>query len=214
MVNWAVKRQKAGSKFVKQGIRTAMNPSIGNMALLAYRGVKGLRAIVNSEEHELDYNVATTLSAGSFNINQLNAIAQGDREYNRTGNSSLMTRLSSTVSYEVSTPCTIREIYFIDKQQISDTPPTGGDILITSDPLSFYNVNSKGRFQILRDKTWVQSNAADPIKLKKFSKKMQKHVTFNGPLSTDIQKNGIYRLVCVTAPTTIRGATRLGFHDN
>ena len=216
MVNWAEKRQRAGSKLVRQGIRTAADPSIGNIALTAYRGVKMLRAIVNSEEHQLDVSLYSTLSGGTAVITHLNPIAQGDTQSNRTGNSCLMTHLRCRPQYVFSPDTILREIYFIDKQQVSDTAPTAAMLLEDgTNPLSFYNKSMPGRFQILSDKTLaVNATKTGSIKLRPYTKKLQKHAIFNGTASTDIQKNGVYRLLLSDQICTSFGYARLGFHDN
>lgn len=215
MVNWQAKRIKSGSKLVRQGLATYAAPTPGNVALLAYRGVKALRAIVNSEEHELDTSLNHTLTGSTPVITCLNAIDQGDYASQRTGHSSLMTNLTISEAYLTGTNSIFREIIFIDKQQISDTNPVVSDILETpSDVQSLYNKLTKGRFQVLSDRMWAQSYLTAPFKLRKYHKKLQKHVHFNGTAGTDLQKNGVYRIILCSSAATIYGKARLGFHDN
>jgi len=214
MVNWVKRQERAGRRFVKQGLKTVATPTVGNIAMLAYRGVQGLRALINSEEFVHDQSLAGALGAGTFLVQHLNGIAQGDGQSQRTGNSLLMSKIQVKDVVSGTLSGIVRIIYFYDKQQISDTAPTGGDVLESSDPQSFYNKLSKGRFQILSDKTMILDTAKQLFLRANYNKKLHKHATYNGPNATDIQKMGLYRLIVSTVPISVQGNSRLGYHDN
>lgn len=213
--DWAAKRRKAGLKFARQAGRTAFNPSVGNMALLAYRGVKGLRAIVNSEEFVLDTGVGASVAAYTASVIQINAMGQGDGQSSRTGNSILMKKVHRTEQITVTSGnATIREILFYDKQQIADTAPSATDLLDASTPWALYNKLSKSRFQVLEDKLTVLTSVNRPVILRRNTKQLNKHATFNGTTSADIQKMGLYRLIITDNAVTVVGSYRLFYHDN
>lgn len=215
MTNWTAKRNKAGSKFIRQGLKTAMDPSVGNMALLAYRGVKGLRAIVNSEAMQIDTGIAISTVANTPVVYQLNAIAQGDTVSQRTGHSCLMSSLHSTEYYVSSVAnVLVREVLVLDKQQIADTAPAWLDVFENSNPASLYNKLSKSRFQILEDKTFVLSQTQRSNKFSKKTRKLHKHAIFNGTASTDIQKNGLYKMIIADGVVGTSNGYRLFYHDN
>ena len=214
MVNWAAKRTKNYGKFGRQLGRTAANPTYGNIALSAYRGVKALRALVNSETHYRNVFVSTATVANTAIITQLNDVVQGDTLNSRTGNSILMSGLRSTEVMSSAVTCTVREILFIDKQQISDTAPVVTDILQTSVPIAFYAQEFPGRFQILSDSFYTLDTAAKPVIARRRYKKLQKHAVYNGTAAADIQKNGVYKLIITSGICFFEGNYRLGFHDN
>lgn len=214
-VDWAAKRRKAGSKFVRQSLATASNPSVGNMALLAYRGVKGLRALINSEEFVFDTAYNVTLAANTAVITPLNNIAQGDGQSQRTGNSILMKKLMRMQYNTTAVANTlVREILFIDKQQVADTAPVVGDILESSLPIAALLKTTSGRFQILEDNLYTLNSASTTGRVFRKSRMLHKHAFFNGTASTDIQKNGLYKLAISDTVCALTGMYRLVYHDN
>lgn len=215
-VNWAAKRAKAGGKLASQGIKTFSEPSVKNIALLAYRGVKGLRALVNSEEFVFDTGYNNTTVANTAIFTQLNNIAQGDGQSARTGNSILMKRLHRTefTILTGSANAVVREILFLDKQQIADTTPTVTDILESASPYALLNKLTKYRFQILEDNFYTLSTAARPTRTMRSSKYLHKHAKYNGTASTDIEKNGLYKMIISDVAVGIGGSYRLYYHDN
>lgn len=107
----------------------------------------------------------------------------------------------------------------MDTQQISDTSPVLTDVLTTATPESLLNLSNAGRFKILYRKTFIVTPATGgrpAIEITKFFN-LQKHVRYNGPATTDIQKNGLY-IAFVSSETvnypTIVGSSRIGYHDN
>lgn len=214
-VNWQAKRSKSFRKFGSQGVKTLGNPSVGNVALLAYRGVKALRAIVNSEVMVIDVAYTATTSANSPLVTHLNPITQGDGISQRTGQSCLMSNihLKELVS-TAAAGALCREVLIMDRQQISDTAPSWTDVFESASPFSYYNKNTKGRFQILEDKTYILNQVQNSHRYRSVGRKLQKHATYNGTAGTDIQKNGIYKLFISDAVCSVNFNGRLTFHDN
>ena len=189
--------------------------SVGDIASAAFKGVKALQAIVNSEEMILDTNITGTTAANTPLVTHLNGIAQGDGVSGRTGNSSLMHRMHSSEYYTSAVAnCLCREVLVIDKQQLADTAPVWGDLFESSTVLSLYNKLSKSRFQILEDKTFILSTAHKTAQLVKHTRPLDKHVLFNGTATSDIQKNGIYKLFIADGVVSFQANYRLFYHDN
>lgn len=212
---WSARRAKTGGKFVRNGIRAISNPSVGTIASAAWSGVKALRAIINSEEFQLDIAYNFTAAANTAVITPLNIMAQGDGQSLRTGNSILMKKLHRTEYNTTSQPNTlVREILFYDKQQIADTAPIVTDLLESSLPVSLYNKLSKSRFQILEDKLYSLNSVSKTNRVIRNTKMLNKHAIYNGASATDIQKMGLYKLVLTDTAATFTGSYRLFYHDN
>lgn len=215
--NWEQRRIKMGAKLIEQGVRTAGNPSIGNMALLAYRGVKGLRALVNSEEHEVDTSLNASLTASTPVVQLLNGVAQGNAKNNRAGNSILLKKMykQETIYLTSGTTALVRELILFDKQQISDTAPSWTDVLESTGTNALFNSNIQGRFQILSDKQFALTTN-NPIKIIRSSKVFKKkHSFFNGSSDTDIQKMGLFRMIVAESTNvSVVGKIRVFYHDN
>lgn len=193
------------------------------LAQSAWRGVKLLRGIVNSEMFHTDANF-TDNSATNY-IHNLTAISQGDTESQRTGNSLLLKSLSingymqinpSTAAATRVTICLVR-----DKQQIQDTTPGLGDIFTSaSDTQTLLNRTTVGRFQIMWRKQYILTavtGGGDVARIFKKYTKLNFHTRFNGSASTDIQKNGLYLCILTSEVTnypTIVLNTRINYHDN
>lgn len=192
--------------------------STQELALKAWSGIKYLKGLVNSEMFKNDSNWTSTATSNTGVIgDNFVAIAQGDGISGRTGNSILVrsVAVNLTFTYNSTTPGLIRYMIFIDNQQISDTLPVVTDVLETASPTSYLNKNNVGRFSILYDHR-MYSDTQHPVqRINKFFK-LQHHVRFNGPLSTDIQKGTIYFLLLsdVNGLANWYGDARCSYHDN
>lgn len=87
----------------------------------------------------------------------------------------------------------VRWIVLVDRRQRSDSAPVIADILATpTDPLSHIRDSSLGRFRILFD----CFHSLDVVSQNSFTWRWRKRVNldvrFNGVLSTDIERNGVY----------------------
>lgn len=195
--------------------------SASEVAYKAFQGVKYLKGLVNSEMHHKD----TTISLSTQNlITHITSIAQGDNDFNRTGNSLLLRNIYIRGTMEIDPAVTsntrISLVLVKDLQQVSDSSPTLANIFNTpTDPNSLLSLSTSGRFKILWRKNYVltPSTASRPaIDINKYWK-IYDHVRFNGTAATDIQKNGYYFCILTSESVNfpqIDCTARVGFHDN
>lgn len=194
------------------------------LAVKAWRGVKYIRGLVNSEMLHKDTSFApgSTIPANGV-VNSLVSISQGDTDSGRTGNSILARTLSYRYRLEINpsvTSNTSVSIFIIwDKQQLGDTNPVVGDLLASLRPEALINLSEAGRFKILSRKNFILTpvTGGTPAREVKGFHKFYKHIRYNGSASSDIQKNGLYVVLIHSESTnlpTITGTFRLGYHDN
>lgn len=192
------------------------------LAKKAWRGVKMIRGLVNSERMYQD----TFVGLGQKSkITLLNGLAVGDNNNNRTGNSVLMRSLYLRGFIQIHPSVTVNSRVCVmlvwDTQQIADTTPAITDILTNDNPEAVLNTAmigyTAGRFKILMRKNYNLIPGQRPtINIDKYFK-LYKHAKYNGTAATDIQKNGLYCVVLsseVTNFPTCNVNARLGYHDN
>lgn len=186
------------------------------------KALNDIKGLINSERYKLD-----TVDTGSFVVNNgvysvhLTAVAQGDGDSQRTGNSifvrSLNVRGACQWNAAGAAVQNIRIMIVVDNQQISDTGVNTQAILTTQDPDSHLNPATVGRFQVLWSRKYGLWDVQRPEI--NFSKNfaLRHHVRYNGTASTDIQKGGIY-IVAVSDQASngpiIAFNARLSYHDN
>ena len=194
--------------------------SVRDMAMGALKGVAYLKGLVNSEMYKYDgNNNFSPTTSGS--ITALTSIAQGDGVAARTGNSLLVKSVYinfNCINNASATNGTIITSWLImDTQQVGDTSPAFTDIFTATNVNAILSPESVGRFKILRRDNIVLSPNGVATKQFKIYKRMLHHVRFNGVNSTDIQKGGLYWVVCsnqaVNAPT-VTYQFRVAYHDN
>lgn len=188
------------------------------VASAAWRGVKYLRSLINVEHQKVDQQVNTTIS-NTPNITHITAIAVGDAEGSRTGNSVLLKYLYLKHYYTINTSANftrLRVVVVRDKQQIADTAPAYTDVYETTSTISLLNKNTVGRFDILYDRL-VNMDAQRPSASWDKYIRLNSHVRYNGTANTDQQKGAIYLMVvsdqAVNTPTAVI-QTRLMYIDN
>lgn len=193
------------------------------LARKAWRGVKIIRGLVNSERMYLDTPIFSN-SLKAF-VRPLNQLAVGDVSGTRTGNSILMRSLylrgfiQVNPSVSVNTRISLALVW--DTQQIADTNPTVTTIFTSDDPEGQINTAAvgynAGRFKIIMRKTYNLIPGQRPtINIDKYLK-LYKHAKFNGSAATDIQKNGLYLVMLsseIANYPTVSIQSRLGYHDN
>lgn len=193
------------------------------LARKAFRGVRYLKGLVNSEMLHLDTNFSAASVLGSGAVSHLTAIAQGDTSAGRTGNSLLLRSLSYRFKLEINSSVTsnttVTMIIFQDTQQVGDTSPAATDVLAQANTYSLLSTLTAGRFKILKRKSYLLTPASGgrPAIEQKGFMKLYSHVRYNGTASTDIQKNGLYVLFISSESTntpTVNGTFRIGYHDN
>lgn len=196
--------------------------SVAQMAGAALKGVNYIKGLVNSEMHKHDLTSSGTVDNNGTLVN-LNAIATGDTDSTRTGNSIYVRHVNASGSLEINSSATasqVRCMLIVDKQQIGDTSPSVTDVLETTGsafaPFSKLNSETVGRFSILWSRVY-NLNTQRPSVVWSCRKTMRHHVRYNGSASTDIQRGCLYLLFIssesVNNPTCRRNI-RVSYHDN
>jgi len=192
-----------------------------DLAKSAYKGVKYIRGLVNSELYKKD----TTLSGGITDAGALlhvTDVAQGDGSGARTGNSLFIKSLNWKGQAYRSTAGNaaqaIKLAVVMDTQQIGDTTPSYTDVWSAANCYSHLNANTVGRFRILATKNIALSVTGDLIKNFEFNIPMEHHVRYNGSASTDVQKGGLY-IAYITDQSgsnypVLASECRISYHDN
>lgn len=192
------------------------------IAVKAWKATKYLKGLVNSEMLHKDTTI--NMSSAQTNIQSLVAIAQGDTDAGRTGNSILLRNIyirgSVAINNSVIGNTRVTLALVKDTQQISDTVPAVADIFQSpSDPDTLLVTNQFGRFKILWRKTYVLTPIGGGRNVTNINKywKLYDHIRYNGSASTDIQKNGYY-LVAISSESSnypsLTFNTRIGYRDN
>lgn len=192
------------------------------IAKAAWKGVKYIKGLVNSEVYKFDNTISSTTGSDSPFVSHLTDIAQGDGDAARTGNSLYVRSVSShlTISQNASATFTRMTVWLIqDTQQVGDTNPAYADIFETASPDTFLNTDTVGRFTILWRRSYCMSAAATEQFQINISKPLRLHVRYNGTASSDVQRNGLYLVaisdnLVATNPPSIQGQIRVSYHDN
>lgn len=158
----------------------------------------------------------------------LNAIAQGDDAFTRTGNQIQVTAVYHTLiakNKHTSDAGTMTMMLIQDKQVVSDSVPAVTDILHdvgdSSAPMSPLNHSNAGRYSVLWRRSFNvgdQNSGLDHYVTRNW-KRTRLNVRYNGTASSDYQKNSLYLLVITDRDSaaaekfTIRGFTRVYFTD-
>lgn len=198
------------------GEKTAME-----FARSAYRGVKYLKGLVNSELYKFDQTVTTTVPLGQpALVTNLVPLAEGDGDTNRTGNSVLVKGIyiqGVCTNASTTQPSFSRYVIVKDNQQIGDTVPTWNDVFDSGMVTAPISSATAGRFTILWDNRHVHSISPQTTASRMWRKfvPLKHHVRFNGPLSSDIQKGGLY-LMQLTSNAVLSQSLeiRTTYHDN
>lgn len=193
--------------------------SVSDIASMAYKGVNYLKGLVNSEVYKFDTDTSSSPSTAGT-ITHLSAIAQGDAENSRSGNSIYLRSVLVNGVMQIhasATSTTYRIMIVSDSQQVGDTSPAISDILNSVGVTSALNRGTVGRFSVLYDKMFNINTAATPTRCHKIFLPMLRHVRFNGAATTDIQRNGIYLVLISNEATNTPSFayfSRCSYHDN
>lgn len=192
--------------------------SPGDVAYKAWNMAKYLKGLINVEHQKVDTSIATT-SGTTPAVVQLNAIAVGDAEGSRTGNSILQKYVYMKVTTKLNVSSNysrLRLVLVQDKQQVGDTSPSYTDVYESASPMALINKLTVGRYSILYDRTFnLDANNAQLLQDKYIP--INNHARYNGTASTDIQKNGLYLMYISddnTNQPTISVNARLCYIDN
>lgn len=207
-------------------VRRPQYTSLGSAMHLARRAAQGvyyLKGLVNSEllKHDSSLSTYTDLSNAGV-IFHLTGISQGDTQSTRTGNSIFVRSVDIRLFFKtVHSHNLVRVALVADSQQLGDTLPSYTDIYDSSGstiaPLSHLNSGTVGRFRILYSRTFVLDDGEYANKAVKIFKKLRHHVRYNGTISTDIQKGGLYLVMVSNDGTNMPQYVmdyRVSYHDN
>ena len=190
------------------------------MARLAYSGVKYLKNLINVEKQKVDFTVSNGGVSTTPSVVHLSAIAVGDAEGSRTGNSLLSKYLyikGSLLMNGSALATKVRLVFIRDKQQVGDTSPGYTDVYEAANTLAFLNKNTVGRFDVLFDKTYNLDTINNQVVMPDLYLKLNSHIRYNGTASTDIQKGGLYAMIIsdqATNTPTCSIFARLMYVDN
>lgn len=193
------------------------------LAYKAWRGVRRIRGLVNSEMLHVDKTYSSNTISGTGYVYNLTGIAQGDGINQRTGNSILVRNLTYRLKFEINSSVTAdTTILFAlvwDTQQVGDTSPAITDIFASATPETLLATGTLGRFKIILRKHILLTPASGgkPAIVMHNNLNLYKHTRYNGVNDTDIQRNGLYLVMVSSESTnlpTITGTVRLGYHDN
>lgn len=191
-----------------------------NIAKYAVKGFKFIKGLINVEKFKFDTTWNTT-AASSAGVTHINAIAQGDGDSGRTGNSLLMKYLYMSLnivrnSASTASSDTVRVVVVIDKEQVGDTTPAYNAVFEANNPLALINKNNVGRFTILYDKFYNLTSNSPAVQIKEMIP-LNMHCRYNGTASTDIEKNGLYVMWIggsLSNEPSFAGNARLAYYDN
>lgn len=193
------------------------------LAYKAWRGVKRIRGLVNSEMLHVDKTYSSNTISGTGYVYNLTGIAQGDGINQRTGNSILLRNLTYRLKFEINASVTVDTTIMMalvwDTQQVGDSAPAITDIFASATPESLLATGTLGRFKIILRKHILLTPASGgrPAIVMHNTLNLYKHIRYNGVNDTDIQKNGLYLVMVGSESTnlpTITGTVRIGYHDN
>jgi len=197
--------------------------------------VKSLQSIVKNLAPELKYvDVSVTPSniPTTGTVVHVSAIAQGDTQSTRTGNTVNVTSVSVRGSFsgatDVSVVSYMRILLVVDKEQQADTAPTAAAVVLNANPVeNLPNLDNLERFRVLyathvydmrrmQLDTDATTTAPTQSAFVDFTWKGNLKVSYNGNASTDMEKNNIYLVFLsdvAAATTDFSGTTRIGFTD-
>lgn len=200
--------------------RTPQTPR--QLAVQAYRGVKYLKGLVNSEMLHNAITGSTSLNNGSTpTVINITSLAQGDTVSGRTGNSILFRGLMCRFQFihnNSATNILYRVMLVQDNQTVADeTTLATSDILDSNSTLAPISVANAGRFKILKNWYFGTSSASNTQKVLQYYRKFYHHVRYNGAAATDIQKGAIFLVAfsdnSVNQPTFAYNI-KTSYHDN
>lgn len=184
-----------------------------------WAAINGLKGLINSEMHKLDFNNTTTVTT-SGTLDGLCKVAVGDTYADRTGNSIYARALNieGTVAWNFNSATgtqTCRIAIVKDLQQIADTDPVWTDVYDVASNNAHLNPATVGRFKILYNRVY-SLEANKPLVNFRINLPMRHHIRFNGTAGTDIQKGALYIAYIYggNAAPTLSYRSRLSFHDN
>lgn len=225
---YAKRRGKYGRKRVGRRRRRVsfwhQKYSTKDLALSAWKGVKYIKGLVNSEMYKLDQtNMSSTFYSDGTACTHMTPVAVGDGDGQRTGNSILAKYLTisgvATRSTSGDAVQSCRIVVVLDTQNVADeTNPGYSTIFSSASPFAPLNALTVGRFSILADRIFTLDTVKNLSKPIKINLPLNLHVRYNGNNATDVQRNSIWLFTISTQATSNQPIfsyfARLGYHDN
>lgn len=112
---------------------------------------------------------------------------------------------------------TVRIAIVQDKQQVKDTGINQDDVYESTSVMSQLSEKAFGRARILYDKKFQVNSSGKSRDMRTIVLKVKSKIYYNGSLSTDIQKNGLYMMIWSDKSTNLPGYgfdLRLQYYDN
>lgn len=199
MLNGSFRKRARSVPRKPTGVRSLSSRSAGAVALREVRKLK------RSAELKYWYNNLTG-DAFSWALNgylaPIGLVPAGALVANRIGQKTHLKDIQFRMKLISNIPSNVswRVLLVQDTQQVGDTYPAVGDVLQNGRTNSMYQdvLNQQRRFRILHDWTTVQNANfvnQDMSANHNFFKRLDFDQFYNGPLSTDIQKNGLYLII-------------------
>jgi len=214
-------------------------PGVRRTGTLAQQ-VKALQTVVNKLKPETKYVDIDLVNANVPDATgamvHLTAIAQGDTQSTRTGNSINVVNLSVFMQFTrqaFGTAMTInaglRWCIIQDKEQVADTQPSIGAVFENTSPVvPLPDLANLERFRIIYMSEYIDamqlmlmcsgSQNLSPTRsnVMKYSTKLNVKTGYNGTASSDIEKNGLFFGLMLTGFTDqfdMIGTARLAYTD-
>lgn len=182
--------------------------------------------IVNAEDKFFDVQNTSNVTNGGDTY-WLTGITTGTGANQRTGQTVKLDSMSFRwIAYRNTTDTsagqTVRIMLFIDNQPLQVLPIPAfvlTDVSAPYGPISYLNMDSRGRYHVIYDKTILLSLTGDSIKAGEHNEKMTHHLVWDvaGDLQADALGGHIYALViCDDAANTplVTFSSRIRFYDN
>lgn len=198
--------------------------SVKDIAMSAWKGVRYIKGLVNSEMYKLDYSnlSATMYNDGSTAVNMA-GVAQGDGDGARTGNSVLAKSLQikgvATRSTSGDAVQTCRIVVVMDRQNVADESNPGYTSVFTAAlPTALLNATTVGRYTILADRIFTLDTVKNLSKPVNIYIPLNTHIRYNGTAATDVQRNSLW-MFCISSQATSNQPVftyngRFSYHDN
>jgi len=217
------------TKAVRKPYKKPMRYKVADMAFTAFKGVKRIKQLINTESKYYDRTVSATIDESGVVYNLAN-IATGTGPTNRIGDSIKPQgfKMRATLQNNSSSTQTnmIRVIFFRYHYENAATPVTNDLLLNTCTAswrlLNLFTSTDRGRFTIISDKVhvWTQGKTSEThTKIIKESFKVPGHIKYETGTAS-CEHNGLYMLVLsnfITASAvkpTFEFTSRITFTDN
>lgn len=189
--------------------------STKDLALIAWKGVKHLKTLINVETKVVDIPISLGVTNGGTNNLSCTLIATGDGRQDRSGLSILAKSLHYDFKVLGESGEVGRFVIVKDKQVVADqSPPVWTDFFQQNQVNTLLNPADKGRFQILKDKRFSFNVNSFRTQCRGVINLRGHHIRYNGNATTDIQKGGIYMMFMSDFDILVDGHAQLHYYDN